>query len=160
MSVVAMMRKIRAEAVIALLQRVNWAHIHIDGQQTAKIGRGLLVLLGIEREDDPAKADRLLQKLLNYRVFPDAEGRMNCSLRDIQGDLLLVSQFTLAATTDKGTRPGFSTAMAPEPAEALYDYMVAQAAKEPLTLATGSFGADMKVSLENDGPVTFSLRVS
>lgn len=155
-----MTRKIRAETVIALLQRVNWAHIHIDGQQTAKIGRGLLVLLGIEREDDPAKADRLLQKLLNYRVFPDAEGRMNCSLRDIQGDLLLVSQFTLAATTDKGTRPGFSTAMAPEPAEALYDYMVAQAAKEPLTLATGSFGADMKVSLENDGPVTFSLRVS
>ena len=118
------------------------------------------MLLGIERDDDSSKADRLLQKLLHYRVFPDEEGRMNRSLRDIQGELLLVSQFTLAATTDKGTRPGFSSAMAPEQAEALYDYMVGQAAKEPIVLATGSFGADMKVALENDGPVTFSLRVS
>lgn len=146
--------------MIALLQRVNWAHIHIEGEKTAQIGRGLLVLLGIERDDDQTKADRLLQKLLNYRVFPDEEGRMNRSLRDIEGELLLVSQFTLAATTDKGTRPGFSSAMEPAQAEALYDYMVAKAAMEPVVLATGSFGADMKVTLENDGPVTFSLRVS
>ena len=146
--------------MIALLQRVNWAHIHIAGELTARIDKGLLVFLGIERDDDAMKADRLLQKLLHYRVFPDDEGRMNLSLKDMQGELLLVSQFTLAATTDKGSRPGFSSAMAPEQAELLYDYVVSQARKETVRLATGCFGADMKVALENDGPVTFSLRIS
>lgn len=146
--------------MIALLQRVNWAQIHIAGQLSARIDRGLLVLLGIERDDNEAKADRLLQRLLDYRVFPDAEGRMNLSLRDVQGELLLVSQFTLAATTDKGLRPGFSSAMAPPQAELLYDYVVSQAGKESVRLATGRFGADMQVALENDGPVTLSLRVA
>ena len=144
--------------MIALLQRANWGRLTINGQQQCKIGRGLVVFVGIERDDDENKADRLLHRLLAYRVFADVDGKMNLSLLDIGGDLLLVSQFTLAATTDKGLRPGFSTAMPPAEAEPLYDYMVRQAATHKIALATGAFGADMKVALENDGPVTFLLR--
>ncbi len=145
--------------MIALLQRVNWARLTIEDQQRCEIGKGLVVFVGIEKDDDEGKADRLLHRLLSYRVFADEEGKMNLSLLDIGGDLLLVSQFTLAATTDKGLRPGFSTAMPPAQAELLYDYMVNQASAQRVTLATGVFGADMKVALENDGPVTFLLRV-
>ncbi len=145
--------------MIALLQRASWAQVTIDGEVSARIDKGLLVLLGIEREDTEAKADKLLHKILNYRVFADEQGRMNLSLLDINAELLLVSQFTLAATTDKGMRPGFSSAMAPNEAEALYDYMLAEARQSPVRVQAGSFGADMKVALENDGPVTFTLRV-
>ena len=145
--------------MIALLQRVNWARVTIAGETRAQIDKGLLVLVGLEKDDNEDKADRLLHKLLNYRVFADIDGRMNLSLLDIEADLLLVSQFTLAATTDKGLRPGFSSAMPPELAQPLYNYLVEQAKKNVTKLGTGEFGADMKVALENDGPVTFSLRV-
>ncbi len=145
--------------MIGLLQRVNWGRLTIDGQVRGEIGKGLVVLVGIEKDDDEAKADRLLHRLLSYRVFGDADDKMNLSLLDIGGELLLVSQFTLAATTDKGLRPGFSSAMPPALAESLYDYLVQQAASSGVRLATGVFGADMKVALENDGPVTFLLRV-
>ena len=145
--------------MIGLLQRVNWGRLIIDGQVRGEIGKGLVVLVGIEKDDDEAKADRLLHRLLSYRVFGDADDKMNLSLLDIGGELLLVSQFTLAATTDKGLRPGFSSAMPPALAEPLYDYLVQQAASSGVRLATGVFGADMKVALENDGPVTFLLRV-
>jgi D-tyrosyl-tRNA(Tyr) deacylase len=145
--------------MIGLLQRVNWGRMTIDGHVRGEIGKGLVVLVGLEKEDDEAKADRLLHRLLSYRVFGDADDKMNLSLRDIGGDLLLVSQFTLAATTDKGLRPGFSSAMPPDLAEPLYDYLVRQASMSGIRLVTGVFGADMKVALENDGPVTFLLRV-
>ena len=145
--------------MIGLLQRVNWGRMTIAGHVRGEIGKGLVVLVGLEKDDDEAKADRLLHRLLSYRVFSDADGKMNLSLRDIGGDLLLVSQFTLAATTDKGLRPGFSSAMPPELAEPLYDYLVRQASTSGIRLVTGVFGADMKVALENDGPVTFLLRV-
>ncbi|MDO9319214.1 MAG: D-aminoacyl-tRNA deacylase [Gammaproteobacteria bacterium] len=145
--------------MIGLLQRVNWGRVTIDGQVRGEIGKGLVVLVGIEKDDDESKADRLLHRVLSYRVFGDADGKMNLSLQDIGGDLLLVSQFTLAATTDKGLRPGFSSAMPPAVAEPLYDYLVREASNRGIRLATGVFGADMKVALENDGPVTFLLRV-
>lgn len=145
--------------MIALLQRVNWGRISIEGELRGEIGKGLVVLLGVEKDDDRSKADRLLHKVLNYRVFADAQGKMNLSLLDIAGEWLLVSQFTLAATTDKGLRPGFSSAMPPALAGPLYDYMVVQAQAQPCRVVTGVFGADMKIGLENDGPVTFQLRV-
>ena len=121
------------------------------------IDRGLLVLVGVEPQDDKASADRLLHKLLNYRVFADAEGRMNCSVQDVQGGLLLVSQFTLAADTRKGLRPGFSTAAPPQQAQELFDYLLAQARAAWPRVETGQFGADMQVHLVNDGPVTILL---
>ena len=145
--------------MIALVQRVNWGRVSIDGEVRGEIGRGLVVLLGVEKDDDRQKADRLLHKVLNYRVFADADGKMNLSLLDIGGEWLLVSQFTLAATTDKGLRPGFSSAMPPALAEPLYDYMAELARAQPCRVVTGVFGADMKIGLENDGPVTFLLRV-
>jgi len=145
--------------VIGLLQRVSHATLRINGEEYSRIGSGLLVFVGIEKDDNEARADRLLQRLLAYRVFGDDEGRMNRSLRDVGGELMLVSQFTLAASTDKGLRPGFSLAMPPEEAEPLYDYMVSKALAEPgIAVATGCFGADMKIALENDGPVTFLLK--
>lgn len=145
--------------MIAFLQRVNWAQVKIAGQSRARIDRGLLVLLGIEREDTRAMADKLLHKLLNYRVFADEQGRMNKSLLELNAELLMISQFTLAATTDKGLRPGFSSAMAPQEAEQLYDYTVHRARAMGVKIQTGVFGADMQVGLENDGPVSFYLRV-
>lgn len=140
-----------------LLQRVSQARVEVAGEVVGAIDQGLLVLVGVQPQDGQASADRLLHKLLNYRVFADAEGRMNCSVQDVQGGLLLVSQFTLAADTRKGLRPGFSTAAPPQQAEQLFDYLVEQARKTWPQTATGRFGADMQVHLVNDGPVTILL---
>lgn len=145
--------------MIGLLQRVSEARVTVEGETVAGIARGLLVLVAVEPGDGRAQADRLLERLLDYRVFPDAQGRMNLSLRDIGGGLLLVPQFTLAADTRKGTRPGFSTAATPEAGRALFDYLAARAHEAHPRVATGRFGADMAVSLTNDGPVTFWLQV-
>lgn len=141
----------------ALIQRVRHARVEVAGEVVGAIDQGLLVLVGVEREDDQARADKLLHKLLRYRVFADDEGRMNRSLSDIGGGLLLVSQFTLAADTRSGLRPGFSSAAAPELGEALYDYLVQQARACHREVGCGRFGADMQVHLQNDGPVTFLL---
>jgi D-aminoacyl-tRNA deacylase len=143
--------------VISLIQRVTEAAVHVEGQAVGSIGRGLLTLIGVRRGDDEPAAERLLERLLSYRVFPDAQGRMNLSVRDIGGGLLLVPQFTLAADTRKGTRAGFSTAASPEEARRLFDYLLARARAAHAPVESGIFGADMKVSLVNDGPVTFWL---
>jgi D-tyrosyl-tRNA(Tyr) deacylase len=143
--------------VKGLLQRVSQARVEVAGEIVGAVDQGLLVLVGVEPQDDRASADRLLHKLLNYRVFADGEGRMNCSVQDVQGGLLLVSQFTLAADTRKGLRPGFSTAAPPQQAEELFNYLVEQARKTWPQTATGQFGADMQVHLVNDGPVTILL---
>lgn len=141
----------------ALIQRVTQASVTVDGDVVGEIGTGLLLLLGVEKDDNEARADRLLQKVLAYRVFNDDAGKMNLSLRDIQGGLLAVSQFTLVADTRKGLRPGFSSGATPADGERLYDHFVQQARQQWPTVATGCFGADMKVALVNDGPVTFLL---
>jgi len=143
--------------VIFLLQRVTEAHIRIDGELTASIGPGLLVLVGVRPADDEAAALRLLDRLLAYRVFPDQAGKMNLSLRQTGGELLLVPQFTLAADTRHGLRPGFSTAAPPEQGRRLFDALVAAARTERAGVSSGVFGAHMKVSLTNDGPVTLWL---
>jgi D-tyrosyl-tRNA(Tyr) deacylase len=145
--------------MIGLLQRVTEARVDAGGECAARIGRGLLVLVGIERGDGEHQADRLLERLAGYRVFPDAAGRMNLSLADTGGGLLLVPQFTLAADTGKGMRAGFSTAAAPAEGERLFDYLVSSARKRLPDVQSGRFGAHMQVSLTNDGPVTFWLRV-
>lgn len=145
--------------MIAVLQRVTTASVMVSGACTGEIGRGLMVLVGVEQGDLRANAERLLERLLGYRVFPDDEGRMNRSLTDVGGGLLLVPQFTLAADTHKGTRPSFSSAAAPDVGSALFDYLVAQAKARHGPVETGVFGADMRVALVNDGPVTFVLRV-
>lgn len=144
--------------MIGLLQRVCEARVEIEGRVVGEIGRGLLVLVAVERGDSEAQADRLLERLLSYRVFPDDFGRMNRSLSEVGGGLLLVSQFTLAADTTKGTRPGFSPAASPEEGRRLFDYLVGIARQTHRQVETGEFGADMKVSLTNDGPVTFWLQ--
>lgn len=145
--------------MLGLIQRVSSASVSIDNAVVGNINQGLLLLLGIEKNDLETAADKLLQKILNYRVFADPEGKMNLSLRDIGGELLVVSQFTLAADTNKGLRPSFSAAASPEQAEELYDYFLTQAATAIKTqLQSGRFGADMQVMLRNDGPVTFILR--
>jgi D-aminoacyl-tRNA deacylase len=146
--------------MIGLIQRVTEAAVHVDGRAVGSIGRGLLTLIGVRRGDDEAAADRLLERLLSYRVFPDVEGRMNLSVRDIGGGLLLVPQFTLAADTHKGTRAGFSTAAPPDEARRLFDHLLAKAREAHTPVESGVFGADMKVSLVNDGPVTFWLEGS
>ncbi|WP_304640101.1 D-aminoacyl-tRNA deacylase [Pseudomonas sp.] len=142
-----------------LLQRVSQARVEVAGEVVGAIDHGLLVLVGIEPQDDRATADKLLQRLLRYRVFNDAQGRMNASLQDVGGGLLLVSQFTLAADTRKGLRPGFSTAAAPDKAAELFDYLLSQARAAHPLVATGRFGADMQVHLVNSGPVTIMLEV-
>lgn len=144
--------------MIALIQRVSSASVSIDGEVSGAIDKGVLLLLGVQRGDDDAKLQKLLDKVLAYRIFPDDSGRMNLNLLEAGGELLVVSQFTLAADTRKGTRPGFSSAAAPADAEALYEVFCVRAA-ERVTTATGRFGADMQVSLINDGPVTFWLEV-
>ncbi len=144
--------------MIGLIQRVSQASVVVDGHTVGQIGRGLLVLAGVEKQDNEAAAQRLLDRLLAYRVFPDAEGKMNLSLTDIGGELLLVPQFTLAADTRKGTRPSFSSAAPPQLGQSLFEYFVATARARHPKIATGIFGADMKVSLVNDGPVTFWLQ--
>jgi len=145
--------------MIGLLQRVRHAQVDIEGKTVGAIGRGLLVLVGIERGDGVTEADRLLERLLGYRVFPDEQGRMNRSLREIQGGLLLVPQFTLAADTRTGTRPSFTPAAAPADGRRMFDYLLARANHIHPEVAAGVFGADMQVSLTNDGPVTFWLQV-
>lgn len=143
--------------MIGLLQRVSSARVRVEGREVGAIGRGLLVLVGVQQADGEAEAARLLERLLSYRVFPDPAGRMNLSLRDVQGGLLLVPQFTLAADTSSGTRAGFSTAAEPARARALFEHLVRAARAAWPTTAAGEFGADMQVSLVNDGPVTFWL---
>lgn len=143
--------------MIALIQRVSTASVSVDGQQVAAIGRGILALIGIARGDSLETARRLLEKVLSYRIFPDEAGKMNLDLRQIDGDLLLVSQFTLVADTQKGTRPGFSRGASPGDARALFDAMLPLAATLHPHVSSGIFGADMQVSLTNDGPVTFWL---
>lgn len=143
--------------MIGLLQRVTHASVHVDGEMVGAIDRGLLVLVGVEQGDDESTTEKLLRRLLTYRVFSDDEGRMNRSLSDIAGGLLLVPQFTLAADTRKGARPSFSSAAVPEQGRLLFDYLVQLARATHPIVATGRFGANMQVSLTNDGPVTFWL---
>ena len=145
--------------MIALLQRVARAEVEVDGASVGKIGPGLLVLVCAERGDGEAESDRLLERVLGYRVFADAEGKMNLSLREVHGGLLLVPQFTLAADTHKGMRPSFTPAALPADGERLFDYFVARARASHEPVQTGRFGAHMQVSLTNDGPVTIWLRV-
>jgi D-tyrosyl-tRNA(Tyr) deacylase len=145
--------------MIGLIQRVSEASVKIENRIIGRIGRGLLVLVGVEKHDDEARAQRLLERLLGYRVFPDEQGRMNLSVSDIGGDMLLVPQFTLAADTRKGTRPSFSSAASPELGIELFDRFVRIARDKHARVEAGEFGADMKVSLVNDGPVTFWLQV-
>ena len=143
----------------ALLQRVLNARVEVAGEVVGSIDQGLLVLVGVEPQDTQTSADKLLHKLLNYRVFSDAAGKMNLSLKEVGGGLLLVSQFTLAADTRSGLRPGFSTAAPPAQGEALFDYLLQQGHAQHPQVASGRFGADMQVHLVNDGPVTFLLEV-
>lgn len=145
--------------MIGLLQRVTEAGVTVDGERVGAIGRGLMVLVGVEKPDTEAAALRLLERLVTYRVFPDVAGRMNLSLADIGGGLLLVPQFTLPADTNKGTRPGFSTAAPPEQGRRLFEHLVAAARERHPLVEAGRFGADMKVALVNDGPVTLWLQV-
>jgi D-tyrosyl-tRNA(Tyr) deacylase len=146
--------------MIALLQRVSQASVVVDGNTIGAIDAGLMVLLCAERGDTEREADALLAKLLGYRVFSDAAGKMNLSVTDVAGGLLLVPQFTLAADTKSGTRPSFTPAAKPEDGLRLFDYAVRQARARHAIVETGQFGADMKVSLTNDGPVTFWLQVA
>lgn len=150
--------------MIALLQRVSEASVLVNGdvdgrEVTGAIGHGLLAFIGVEKGDAETQAERLLERLLAYRMFPDEEGRMNLDLRQAGGELLLVSQFTLAASTDQGNRPGFSSAAPPEEGRRLFDYLVERARAVFGHCETGRFGAHMQVRLVNDGPVTFWLRV-
>lgn len=140
-----------------LLQRVSRARVEVAGEIVGAIDQGLLVLVGVEPQDTRASADKLLLKLLNYRVFSDSDGKMNLSLVDVAGGLLLVSQFTLAADTKSGLRPSFSRAAPPALGSELFDYLLEQAKIMHQTVAVGQFGADMQVHLVNDGPVTFLL---
>lgn len=145
--------------MIGLLQRVSEARVNITGRPVARIARGLLVLVGIEREDTEAQAERLLERIFSYRVFPDSEQRMNLSLSDIGGELLLVPQFTLAANTRKGNRASFTSAAAPERGAELYHHLLERARHKLPGTQSGIFSADMQVQLINDGPVTFWLQV-
>ena len=143
--------------MLGLIQRVSHASVEVDGEVVGDIDRGILLLLGVQREDTEASAKKLLHKVMHYRIFPDENDKMNLNVHQAEGGLLVVSQFTLAADTQKGLRPSFTTSAPPEQAEALYDYFLAQAAEVCPQVAAGVFGASMKVSLCNDGPVTFML---
>lgn len=140
----------------ALIQRVTSSSVEVDGTNVGQINKGLLVFIGIEKLDELSHADKMINKILSYRVFSDENDKMNLSVIDINGDVMLIPQFTLAADTKNGTRAGFSTAMKPLEAENIYDYMV-EKFKTFVNIQSGIFGADMKVSLVNDGPVTFLL---
>jgi D-tyrosyl-tRNA(Tyr) deacylase len=146
--------------MIALIQRVSHASVDVNNERVGQIGKGILALIGVEKTDTTRQADRLLQKILAYRVFPDSDGRMNLSVTDIQGGLLLVPQFTLVADTRKGNRPSFTSAAPPELGKQQFDYLMEQANARYDHVAGGIFGADMKVSLLNDGPVTFWLQAN
>lgn len=143
----------------ALIQRVRHASVDVDGERVGEIAAGLLVFLGVERGDDEAKCRRLAQRVLNYRVFADVAGKMNRSVVDVAGEVLVVSQFTLAADTGSGNRPSFTPAAPPEAGSALYELFAAEIALKIGRVATGRFGSDMQVSLLNDGPVTFLLEI-
>lgn len=145
--------------MIALIQRVTQASVSVAGDVIGEIGPGLLIFLGVEKDDNEQKADRLCQRVLGYRIFGDDHGKMNLSVQQAGGSVLVVSQFTLAADTDRGMRPSFSGGAAPEQAEALYEYFITQCQQHGIATATGRFAADMDVSLINDGPVTFWLQV-
>ncbi|NCF61291.1 MAG: D-tyrosyl-tRNA(Tyr) deacylase [Gammaproteobacteria bacterium] len=145
--------------MIALIQRVSEADVVVNGKVTAEIGPGILALIGVQRGDSEKQADRLLQRVLAYRIFPDQQNRMNLNLGQAGGDLLLVPQFTLAADTNSGNRPSFTSAAPPTEGERLFDYLTGLAERSMGTIEKGVFGADMKVSLVNDGPVTFWLQV-
>lgn len=145
--------------MIGLLQRVSEASVTVEGELVGSIGQGLMVLVGVERDDTEVQADRLLERLLGYRVFADVDDKMNLSLEDVNGGLLLVPQFTLVADTTKGARPSFSSAAVPEQGRKLFEYLFFQAQQRYSNVASGQFGADMQVALINDGPVTFSLQV-
>lgn len=146
--------------MIALLQRVTEAKVVVDKKIIGEINQGLLVFVGVEKNDTDDYVPRLVDKVLSYRIFVDAEDKMNLSVQDINGGVLLVPQFTLAADTQKGCRPSFSSAAAPDEGERLFNKFVEQARNKYINIATGKFGADMKVSLLNDGPVTFWLQVN
>lgn len=143
--------------MLGLIQRVSAASVVVGQDVIGEINQGILLFLGVQKTDGALEADRLLQKILNYRIFSDSAEKMNLSLSDIRGGLLVVSQFTLAAGTKKGLRPSFSSAAPPEIAERLYDYFLAQASSHHTSVHSGQFGANMQVSLCNDGPVTFML---
>jgi D-tyrosyl-tRNA(Tyr) deacylase len=143
--------------MLALIQRVSSASVQINTETVGQIGKGLLVFIGMGKGDGENEADKLLNKIMSYRVFSDKEDKMNLSVKDIEGGLLIVSQFTLAADTNRGLRPSFSSALPPQEAEALYQYFLNQAQSQYGQIACGKFGADMQVSLVNDGPVTFLL---
>lgn len=144
--------------MLGLIQRVSQARVVVSGETVGQIDRGILLLLGIQKNDSEMNVERMLNKVINYRVFPDDKGHMNLSLQEIAAELLIVPQFTIAADTKKGLRPSFSSAALPDDARVLYDEFVLQAGKTCAT-QVGVFGADMKVSLTNDGPVTFMLSV-
>ena len=144
--------------MLALIQRVTSASVTVDDKTIGAIQHGILALIGIEKTDTEQHADKLLNKIVNYRIFNDADDKMNLNLKDVNGGLLLVSQFTLVADTKTGTRPGFSTAMPPEPSKVLFDYVISHARSLTTPVACGEFGAHMVVSLCNDGPVTFLLK--
>jgi D-aminoacyl-tRNA deacylase len=145
--------------MIGLLQRVSSAEVRVSERVIAKIGRGLLILVGVEKDDAENSARRLAERLAGYRVFPDGNGKMNLSLADIKGEILLVPQFTLAADTDSGMRPSFHLAAEPGRGKQLFDLLCSEIEQRNLLTGRGEFGADMQVSLVNDGPVTFYLRV-
>ena len=146
--------------MIALLQRVAHASVMVEGEKIAEIGQGLLVLLGVQKNDGEAQAQRTVERILGYRVFEDADAKMNLSLQDIAGELLLVPQFTLAADTRKGMRPGFSSAATPDEGSKWFERVVELSQQQYARVQTGRFGADMKVALLNDGPVTFWLETN
>lgn len=145
--------------MLGLLQRVSQASVTVDKQIVGAIDQGILLLLGIQKTDTRESADKLIEKLLAYRIFADADNKMNCSVQQVEGGILVVSQFTLAADTKKGLRPSFSSAAPPAQAQELYNYFVEQLRAKHPTVATGIFAADMKVALINDGPVTFMLEM-
>ncbi len=145
--------------MIALLQRVTKARVVVEGKTIGAIENGILALVGVEKTDTQEQANRLLERILGYRIFADAQDKMNLSLKDVNGGLLLVPQFTLAANTEKGMRPGFSSAALPADGESLFGYLLQQASRQHKQVEAGQFGAEMQVSLTNDGPVTFWLQV-
>ena len=144
--------------MIALIQRVSEASVSIDGKIVVSIGKGLLVLLGMEKDDSTLEADRIAEKLLHCRIFEDDEGRLNMDVKAINGEVLVVPNFTLAADTKKGNRPGFSTALEPNKAEPLFDHIIQQLQRNYSLIKQGVFGANMQVKLVNDGPITISLK--
>jgi D-tyrosyl-tRNA(Tyr) deacylase len=146
-------------AVIALIQRVKHAKVEVDGKSVGEIKHGILVLLGVEKNDDETKAKKLSQKVMNYRIFSDLQGKMNLNVQQVKGELLVVSQFTLVADTQSGNRPSFSAGASPQLGQEMYHYFMKCCQLDGMPCQSGEFGADMQVSLLNDGPVTFQLQV-